>query len=209
MTVVQAYRNLTGKRAIPKDRQFWTLCGPMADADGDLQPNCELNHILRSGLISRASQFYGVERDKRIHEANIRAVRLAKIRPKLHFGEMHTVLAVALQRGDLCPAIVNLDTYHEPTKAARLLGMVLHLLNHVPGPTMVVLNVVVDAAWRGRRHSLDALTKAVQSDLFCMAQLEHGWVDSEVGYFYNGISNYKMGTAIFFQPYKEPALLAG
>jgi len=209
LTVVQAYRNLTGLRSIPKDQQYWTLCGPLADSTGGLQPGCELIHVLEAGLLLRPSQFHGVERLEEVHLASLAAVRGAfrGKQPNLYHGEFHTVLEQALSRKALKPAIVNLDTLYEPTSAAVLLGQVLHLLNYVPGPKMVILNVIVDNPRYGRRHSMQRLVEAVRSDAFCHHQLGFGWVESDQGLIYAGTgkTSVKMGTTIFYQPYREAA----
>jgi hypothetical protein len=206
-TIIRAYRTLTGLESIGEGFQAWTLCGPMSDGH-KLQPNCELLHMLRSGLITSPSQFHGVERVDEYHKANVAAASKSHPGTNLYHGEMHTVLRTALARGVLHPAIVNLDSTHEPAKASRLLGETLHVLNHVAGPKMVVLNFVLDNPQRGRHHSFDKFVAAVQSDDFCRFNLGCGWLESNQGFVYNGTgkSSFKMGTVIYYQPYREAAL---
>ena len=74
---------------------------------------------------------------------------------------------------------------------------------------MVVLNAIVDAPRRGRRYTLNSLVDAIGDDLFCRHQLQYGWKQSIEGWVYNGTGkkqNTKMGSLIFFQPYKEAAI---
>jgi hypothetical protein len=73
---------------------------------------------------------------------------------------------------------------------------------------MVVLNFVLDNPQRGRHHSFDKFVVAVQRDDFCRFNLECGWLESSQGFVYNGTgkSSFKMGTVIYYQPYREAAL---
>jgi hypothetical protein len=153
-------------------------------------------------------QFQGVERDPDIHRDNIEATKKMRPRPRFHLGEVHEVLERALGQGAFRPAVVNLDTLFMPEKGARLLGETLRVLNHVEGPIMVVLNVILKN--RYAQFTLDDLTKAILSDPFCTHHLGDGWLDSAKGftYFGTGRSGTRMGTTIFFRPAEE-AILAG
>lgn len=208
-TIIRAWEKLTGLSSIPEGQQFWTLCGPMADHDGGLQPFCELSHLVRSGLL-RTDQYHGVEMEEPLHLANVRAVAGIAPPPHLYHGELGRVMEEALMAGTFAPAIVNLDTICEPVNAARLLGLTLHLLNRVGGVKMVVLNSIIDAPRRGRRYSLDALADAINDNLFCARQLRWGWRQSQEGWVYNGTgkTSVKMGTLVFYQPYQEVACSA-
>lgn len=206
-TIVQAWRNLTGLTSIPAGRQYWTLCGPMAAPEGGLQEGCELRHVLDAGLLRTADQFHGVERDAGTHASNQKVTQGLEVQPNLHLGEIHEVLRDAHAAGNFRPAIVNLDTLFMPEKAARLLGEVLYVVNHVPGPVMVVLNTILHG--RYLKFTMSDLVKAVERDSFCAHQLSYGWLESEEGFTYMGTGGgrgVKMGTVIYFQPFKEAAL---
>lgn len=207
-TVVRAWRNLTGLSHIPQDQDYWTLAGPMYDETGGLQPACELNHVLGSGLLRSATQFHSIEVLRDVHEGNRQTVAHLDPAPHLYHGEAHRVIEVTHEAGLFRPAIINLDSIYEPRRAARLLGQVLHVANRVGGVKMVVLNAIVDAPRRGRRYNLDSLVSAIERDVFCRHQLGFGWRQSIEGWVYNGTgrTNTKMGTLIFFQPYQEAAI---
>lgn len=200
-TVIDAYRSLTGLQAVPRNLEYWTLCGDMSDDDGGLQPTCELNHVLSEGLIIPA-QFRGVERLPEVQEPTERAVRKVYGKgPKVYFGELTKVLDRSLAAGTLRPAIVNLDTILEPMAAARLLGSVLDTLNHVEGSVMVVLNVIMERKHLGVNHTFRVLVDALASSPFCQVQLR-GWSESDWGYRYRGTgkrSHTIMGTTVFYR----------
>jgi hypothetical protein len=189
---------------------YWTLCGPMAARDGSLQSWCELTHMLAAGLIQSPKQFHGVEKNPTFHEANVLAVR-KKYKtggPQLHFGDIRTVMSEALTKNRLRPALVFLDTIHEPKRAVQLLGSVLHLLNHVEGPNVVVLNAVIDNPRYGRRYSTQQLAETVANDVWCMSQISNGWLDSREALEYDGTGHTatKMATLVFYRPYRQAAL---
>lgn len=80
---------------------------------------------------------------------------LAKAVPEgahLYQGELFEQMLYAYHRGELKPGIVHLDTLSEPRRALDLFVEVASLLNYVPGPTMVVLNCVMDSPRKGPNH---------------------------------------------------------
>lgn len=204
-TIISAWRNLTGAKDIPAKSQYWTLCGPMYSAKAStptLQANCELNHVLREGLI-QPHQFHGVEFIPEIHDANVAAVRhqWSKDGPKLYEGEFRTVFASAHGKPNFQPAIVNLDTMSQPRLAARLLGHVLNTLNYVTGEKLVTLNAVIDMRHLDIHHTIDDLYKEARK--YCRSG---GWAISDEGWQYKGtgVSSTTMATLILFQD-KESA----
>jgi hypothetical protein len=207
VTLIEWWQNLTGTQAIPTDRQFWTLCGPLFDEeDFSFPPGCELAQLMGAGLLTPA-QYHGVEIQKNIYVGNVRATaRLPQI-PNLYCGDFHKAMEKALVGGNFRPAIVNLDTIYEPKMAAVMLGHILHLLNQVGGVKMVVLNAIVDAPCRGpkRRFTLEGLSQAILANRHCQHHLGFGWRQSKDGWLYNGTgqTSFKMGSIAFFQPYSE------
>lgn len=153
-TILAPWRTLSGQDAIPAKQQYWTLCGPMADLTdtSSLQPNCELLHVTRSKLV-KPSQFHGVECEEDTYNRNLNAVASLPHKPFLHLGDIVNVLDAAYHEGWLLPAIVNLDFMVGPAKAMTPLARVIALLNLLPAPQMVVLNVAI------RRYGLDLRTQ--------------------------------------------------
>lgn len=206
----QAYRNLTGLRQIPKHQQYWTLCGPSADTQGNLLPGCELDHVRQSGLLHDLSQFHGVEREGHVHALNAKLRFPRTAAPHFHLGDLEEVLEEALADGNFEPAIVNLDTLSGPKSAVALLGPVLNILNHAPrrGPLMVALNIILERKEYGQYSTFKTLVEAVQQDVFCRTAIDKGWVEATHGNSYEseGRSRTTMGTNIYFRPAQEAAL---
>lgn len=63
-TVIEIYRQTTGRQQLPEDRQYWSLTGLPVD-----DRNEELWQLLQSGLI-KESQFHGVNEDWRVIRHN-------------------------------------------------------------------------------------------------------------------------------------------
>ncbi len=199
-TIIEAWRNTTGLQAVPEGQQYWTLPGKLYNDDGEFQRSCELTHVTKAGLIG-PSQFHGVEFNESIHAKNVQVVQKLRQKPHLYQGSMVQVMDQALGAGVFKPGIVNLDTLYEPKRAAYMLGKTLQLVNRTNGVKMVVLNVILAAPKRGRKHTFETLMDATKSNLLCAQQLGYGWDLSCEGWAYNGtgISSTKMGSVIYVQ----------
>ena len=54
-SVFEMYRKLMGRKALPADKQYWTLAGLHTN------DSCELPHALRDGMIASPDQFHGAD----------------------------------------------------------------------------------------------------------------------------------------------------
>jgi hypothetical protein len=197
-TIIHPYRALSGLRALPKRQQYWTLPGKMVNDAGVIQSGCELLHMVREGLLRHSSQFYGVEADRKLFQALHQAVPEGT---RLYHGELFEQMLYAYHRKDLRPGIVHLDTLSEPRKALDLFIEVVSLLNHVPGPTLLVLNCVMDSPRKGphRRYAPEFIFDLLADDPFRMeAVYTKGW---SYGYQYRyngtGASGTKMQSIVY------------
>jgi hypothetical protein len=173
--------------------------------DGSLQEGCELRHVLDTGLCS-AEQFFAAELKPDAYAANQAAIEAefpADARPTIYHEDLRAVLVRALNQGWLQPEIVNLDTESEPVRAATLLGDVLSTLNHAPGPTMVVWNVIMKNPYDSKRvFTAKDLGRITGGHLFLQLMLRQGgWelaVDKLFSYDGSGKnSRTVMGTLVF------------
>lgn len=203
-SVIDSYRNLTGRHTIPLDRQYWTLCGPMTDKYGSLHRGshtaCELLHILDAGLVTPA-QVVAVEERKAIAEANQKAIQATfPINgPKIHSGHLVNIMMRYSAAGLLKPALVNVDTTSYPPAGADLLTNVLDVLDPVPGPIMVVWNVIQRSNRRARRP-LNASPEQVLDALYAIPLFEHlepQWERSPTAFTYPGLDSVDMLTMIW------------
>ena len=203
-TIIEPYRALFGKK-IPADLQYWTLCGELA-LGTDIQPNCELDHMVRAGIIT-PQQFHGVELNPDIHAVNTKATRKAPYnKAKLYQGEFTQVLDQALGEGLLAPGIVYLDTISEPKYGADMLSQTMAILNEAREQadncysTLLVWNIIIGHRRRNRHYSWDAVAKEVLRKGLTLS--ETGWQHyGEEVYSYPGTgrSCTTMGTVVFYQ----------
>lgn len=202
-TVIDLYREIRGVRSVPRGRQYWTLCGPMTRA-GVLAPSCELMHLLDERLLS-PGQFYGAELKKSSHEANAAAAKKAFGKgesPRLFGGNIVDGMAAALRRRELAPDVVNLDTESEPPKAIHLLDSVVSIVNHVPGPVVVVWNTVMKNPHNNaRKYDFETISGLMAKDMSLQRSLKKGgWGTYATTFKYGGYgskSRSVMGTVAF------------
>lgn len=191
-SIIGAYRSLTGRQSIPRGRQYWTMCGKVG-SEGQLIPNCELDQVVKSGLVSW-SQVYGVEINQRVHAQNVQACR--SYGPTLIHGDLLNALDQHLGEKKLCPAIVNIDTFLEVKKGVDMLARAMDILNFVDGPIMVAWNIILSQEWYGRSATVREVADVLHSNgLFSLAS-RHGWKESDTYYPYIR-KRAKMGTFIF------------
>lgn len=205
VTIVAAYRLCSGRESIPEGTQYITLSGLMVSED-KLHPACEIKHLISRGLI-QPHQFIGIDNNAHpkypdVVERNLSALRqeFPTNTPRMLKGDICDVLEDLYRQGDLRPAIVNIDLMVAPRAGQRTLSRVLNLLNLVPGPTLVIWNVMVENHYsEDLRYGLDnasvALLRAIK---------EGGWkkvVFGEDDYEYPGIgTRTTMRSVLFWRP---------
>jgi len=134
-TIIRPWMERFGK-PLPKDKQYWTMCGKCFKDDGSRLEHCEIGQLLEHGLIM-PSQFHGVDIDREVIEGNKKAW------PNVDWtvGDFRSTM---LARRDFSPGIVNCDTTFRPRRAAQMIGDVMYDLDVVSsGELMLVANVVL------------------------------------------------------------------
>lgn len=140
--IVDCWNAFSGRSSIPKDSQYWTLCGPLSH-NGSLRQGSELR-LEKKGLFA-PKQFIGCEMLKAVHAANLRVVSDSYDslnRPILEEGNIIDTLQRYQNEGNLRASLVNLDTISELVAATWLLWKTLNILNQIDGPTMVIWNFI-------------------------------------------------------------------
>lgn len=206
VTIIEVYRSIFDREALPLDRQYWTLCGQMVDAGtGLFQPFCELRHVVTQGLVS-PHQFVGVELNAEIHALNKSVGERTYSKgagPTFINGEITRVLDENLGRGTLYAEVVNLDLICEPKEGVKILSRTMDILNHIDGPTMLVWNVILSRTWPLKRtHTWSEVAEALNEDSLFRSARPHGWSQFEEKVFpYGGTGNSSttMGTVVFIR----------
>lgn len=190
-TIIAPWEKQTGLAAIPVGSQYWTICGPMTDAIGDLQTGCELEHLLSAKLI-QSEQFHGVERDVEVQASNLFAVTKAfpepSSRPHLYTGDLVWAMDDAARHGKLHPAIVNIDTASCPRFGGNLLGKVLAILNCIPGRVMVTWNIVIESRYKGPKRNFEDQLLHLGNDALLRSTFQSGGWKALGSYRYAGTS---------------------
>lgn len=148
---------------LPKNLQWWSMCGQCADEKGDYRGS-EPHQLVSSGFLE-PRQFWGVELNAGILTYNKKYVDFGYWR----CGDVNEVMRVQSVKQNKSgrsawrPGVINLDTTMMPAAAANMLARtMLHVSETVPHEVLVILNMVV----RHRHHvgTTDDLVSALSSN---------------------------------------------
>lgn len=172
----EMYREISGNWHLPRTLQYWTLAGPIVlDSDPRrLQPMCEVVQAVRERLID-PDQYRGIDHNPEFHAANIQQRDLPLT---LEYGEIDDVMFTYLDRGELCPGVINLDSTHGPQRAVSLLARVNRVLRHMDErPLVIFLNLQMGNIWNRIASDRDReVVAAIQSSLEVSGMLlREGW----------------------------------
>ncbi len=200
LSVIKAYRTVMGQRAVPSDRQYWSLCGQMFNSStGCPEKDSEFDHITQEGLV-KPEQFNGAEQNPAIHQGNSHAYPGVRF----HLGDIVQSLRKALSQGSFCPGLIFLDSTNEPKRAVKLLSDVMDVVNYVPGPVLVVCNVVFWCRISNRQFDWKSITQEMDNPKNGFgAAYRHGWSQTRDIYNYATTAT-AMGTVVLLR--KGPAL---
>jgi len=172
-------RRAMGMQALPPQGQYWTMCGQLFDsATGLVKLDAEYDQVVRRARFATPDQYYGVEVAPEIAIGNQTA--LAGTGAHLFEGDILTVMSRSLLSGQFHPSVINLDTMSEPRSAVDLLCDTMDLVNHVDGPVVVLVNVVLWCRRTNRRYdSLGAVTEALTCSPSFHLRSQRGWRQTE------------------------------
>ncbi len=138
--IVEPWRKLN-RGAIPRHRQYVTLCGPLDfNAEGS-----ELVQLSNAGLFEM-DQVYGIEKDESVFLENQELASYQLVKPHVVLGEMVDALRHLFDTvPGFSPAIINMDLMVGPTNGLEDLQNVTSMLEYyIPDdPTMLVWNVIL------------------------------------------------------------------
>lgn len=199
-TIIKPYNAIFGNNCVPPKKQYWTLCGEMASNNSILK-GCELDHMVRIGFIT-PEQFHGVEDNKDIYLANVKALSNSYDKVNLYNGEFIKILDRALKKKTLNPGVVYLDTIQEPEGSSEFLATVLDILNQTVGSTMLVWNFIQRNNYRNRHYSWDDVKSILnRNSLFRLSVRRWEQFGGDKVFWYGGTgkSSTTMGTVVFFR----------
>lgn len=185
--ILTEWRRLSGLAAIQPQRHYVTLNGPLV-------PGSEVFDLSESGLF-RPEQVCSVENRLDVHAHNVAAAQAMGTPVRLLFGDISDVVSEGIADGSLRPQVVNADLMVGPKEGAHILQRILSAVSTLPGPSMVVWNVLLREPHGGKRFDVELL------DVVMMALQDGDWVLAAHGE-YDGTgprSRTVMGTVIFYR----------
>lgn len=193
-TIISQFQHYFGN-SLSAEKQYWTLCGQCATAEGEQLHGCELWQLLESKLIT-SEQFHGVEVNQEIHELNVKAF------PEInwHNDDFYYAMVKEKSNGSFNPAIVNIDLPRTPDGGAAYISKIMSFLDATCDEVIVVANLILRMRYytaKDGNYVIDLLNKYPQ---FRYA-MKGNWTLLDKYYEYNGAGNtgsrIYMGSFIF------------
>ena len=143
------YRRLTGRYAIPSDRQYWTLAHYQSKSS-----TSEISQMVSLGLIDK-KQFHGVDRDSTIIKQN------RVWHPEAHWyaGEWTEII----QRLDFKPALIYLDTTSFADRRAAVREVVTTMLRCRQPETVLFANLMLTDPRTHKALDSNALLESIRT----------------------------------------------
>lgn len=185
VTIIDSYKDIFCLEQLPFNKQYWTLCGQCVE-DKNLVEYCEYDHIVNKENLITSDQWYGVDWNKEVTQAN-------KI-----IGQgtwLMEDIEVALSNSLIFnPGIINLDytaMYNlNISQLARIMNMCI-----VPN-VMIVYNTI--QKYRGAQISIDSLKKELLTDCHLSTAIKRGnWRVYDKCFTYKGTGKTPCNLATF------------
>ena len=143
--VIAAYRRITGRQAIPPDRNYWTLCNFQPDQEGS-----EIVQMVQAGLLTKR-QFYGVDRDID-SEGVIRYNRSQH--PNAHWFRGEWLATIYDNPDSFRPALVYFDSTQTIKTVVPTLA---ETMDACPPDTVLAANIMLNIPQNGQVFNPNSL----------------------------------------------------
>ena len=167
-TIIEVARNLFKWKHIPKNRQYWSLCGECG-CDSGLKQGTELDQLLQQKFLT-IDQFYGVELNSDIHNMNTKIV-------DAHWfnKDIRDAIDSQMRKKNFNPAIINVDTTNIPHNAVTLLTDIMYSVNVMDiHDIIIVFNVVIKT--HGKQiDAFDIIKEMENNSRFASKYTEGNW----------------------------------
>jgi hypothetical protein len=194
-TIIDIYRKIFKSDSIPKDKQYWTMCGAHYKNDGPLKG--ELGCLDESKLID-PTQFYGIDREEKIIEINKNYYPHIKW---IH-GDFVDIINKYINKNQFKPSIVNYDGIMQPKYGVDYLKKIIMTIDgSVPDKLLLIANFVITNPYNRSKELVFNLEDIVKR-LMKIHWLQDQWNIIRKGFFYKHNST-TMGTIVFVKdPHK-------
>lgn len=198
--VISPYQSFFGQ-SLPKNKQYWTLCGAHFDEHGPMQEGSEFLQLTESKLIT-PQQFHGVDREDSIIKEN------QQIHPEAtwHCGDAIEAVKAAILRKNFNPAIFHFDGVNETQVTAEYVARLFRMFDDfVPDELLFVITLVMKNPYRP--------DKETHGNEFVEELLKHyepptHWRLLDTYYWYGGAgtrSNTVMGSFAWIKKKHDPS----
>jgi len=194
-TIIKTYREHYDIQSIPKNKQYWTICGRCSYAKNQLEDNCEPDQIIKSNLV-KPSQFHGIEISEEIYKWN----KQANKQIHWHLGDFYETMVEYSNHNVFNPAIVNSDMLLMPKYGTQYLSKVMQFLTTASKEVMLVGNFVTEH--RHFRADINDIMRGLQEEPSFQFAFDKGnWKIHNKYYWYKGTgkNHTRMTTIILFK----------
>lgn len=168
---IQKYVEIAGRKSLPLDRGYWTLCNRQPD-----DPRSEIMQIVNSGL-AKKFQFHGVDRNELLIAEN----RVAHPEAYWYAEEWLDVI----RRPEFNPALIYLDMTSFAGHRVST-SLVAETMLRCPPETVIFANVMLNDPRSSRRFDPFKLIANLSGRISPLELEQWNWGD--------GIDNYEYAT---------------
>lgn len=153
-TIIKIYRQITGFKCIPPEKQYWTLSGGQPK-----HPGTEINQLTKAKLMAE-NQFFGVDLSRK----NIIENRKAYPNAQWFSGNFKDIILRERLKNNFNPAMVYLDTMHISGRKPCV-DLSAHTLRYCPEDTIAIINTMQNNPRSSEVHKRSDFIKAIKRSL--------------------------------------------
>lgn len=167
--IIQSYKYYSGNTKLPKNKQFWSLCGECV-SDGKLITNSEPDQFIKSGFII-SSQYYGIEINEDIHNINKQYEGINWL-----CGDAYKVI-MNTPKPNFNPGIINFDdTTQFPEQTIITFRRIISWINYLKIKNVMVVYNVKPKRKKSNKETQSQMEEVIFGDVNLREYLKEGWI---------------------------------
>jgi len=198
-TIIEMYRKVFEVESIPKEAQYWTMCGAHYNRNKSIMG--ELGNLVKSKLIL-PEQFYGVDKEEKIINTN------RKLYPNINWINNDFLKAISKQiiKKQFNPAIINYDGVMQPKYGVDYLKkLFITINNNVSDQLLLISNFVLTNPYT-KSKKLTFNINDIIKELMDIYWIPDYWYIYPQGFKYKH-NQTQMGTIVFIKEKHEPGVV--
>ena len=194
-TIIKTYKEHYNINHIPKDKQYWSICGRCSYQMNQLEPYCEPDQLVKEKLIT-PQQFFGVEICEEIFNFNNSNKDF-----NWFLGDFYETIVEYANNNEFKPAIVNVDMLLMPKFGVEYLSRIMHFLDSIKETNIMLIGNFIMKSRHQVAKKEDIMNGLQKEAMFQDAMSNGNWNIHNDFYLYNGTgkTRTKMGTVILFK----------